>query len=170
MHLRSHGQRCMCGAFRVVSSIASTASETARPHQPALSACQRRNRLASELRLPAPLIARRHASSLARAALHAWRSRGARAAAAAAVAAVAAAAAAAAAALRLLRRLLLLLLRCGGGCCCCCCYCCCGSGGGGGGGDGCCCCCGCVAAAGAAAGCADCVVACATCRARQKDK
>ena len=40
-HFRSHGQRCMRGAFRVVSGIAPTASETARPHQPALSARQR---------------------------------------------------------------------------------------------------------------------------------
>ena len=38
MHLRSHGPRCMRGAFRVVSAIASTASETARPHRPTLSA------------------------------------------------------------------------------------------------------------------------------------
>ena len=53
IHLRLHGQRCMLGALRVASSIPSTASEAARRHHPALSARQRRNRLASELQPPA---------------------------------------------------------------------------------------------------------------------
>ena len=77
MHFRSHGQRCMRGAFRVVSGIAPTASETARPHQPALSARQRSNQLLSELRQPVSDSAQTQqqsdAFSLARAALHAWR-------------------------------------------------------------------------------------------------